>query len=41
MRRADRLFQLVQFIRGRRLSTAADLAERLAVTRRTIYRKTT
>ena len=38
MRRADRLFQLVQLIRGRRLSTAAYLAERLAVTPRTIYR---
>ena len=29
MRRADRLFQIVQLIRGRRLSTAAFLAERL------------
>ena len=38
MRRADRLFQLVQLIRGRRLSTAAYLADRLAVTSRTIYR---
>ena len=38
MRRADRLFQLVQLIRGRRLITAAYLAERLAVTPRTIYR---
>ena len=38
MRRADRLFQLVQLIRGRRLSTAAYLGERLAVTSRTIYR---
>ena len=38
MRRADRLFQLVQLIRGRRLSTAAYLAERLAVTSRTVYR---
>ena len=38
MRRADRLFQLVQLICGRRLSTAAVLAERLAVTPRTIYR---
>ena len=38
MRRADRLFQLVQLIRGRRLSTAAYLAERLAVTPRTVYR---
>ena len=38
MRRADRLFQLVQLIRGRRLTTAAYLAERLMVTPRTIYR---
>lgn len=38
MRRADRLFQLVQLIRGRRLSTAAYLAGRLAVSERTIYR---
>jgi predicted DNA-binding transcriptional regulator YafY len=38
MRRADRLFQLIQLIRGRRLSTAAYLAERLTVTPRTIYR---
>src|SRR3989344_590286 len=38
MRRADRLFQIVQLIRGRRLSTAAFLAERLEVSQRTIYR---
>jgi predicted DNA-binding transcriptional regulator YafY len=38
MRRADRLFQLVQIIRGRRLSTAAQLARRLEVSERTIYR---
>lgn len=38
MRRADRLFQLVQLIRGRRLSTAAFLAQRLEVSLRTIYR---
>ena len=38
MRRADRLFQIVQLIRGRRLSTAALLAERLEVSARTIYR---
>jgi len=38
MRRADRLFQLVQLIRGRRLSTAAFLAERLQVSLRTVYR---
>ena len=38
MRRADRLFQLVQLIRGRRLSTGDWLAERLAVSLRTVYR---
>lgn len=38
MRRADRLFQIVQLIRGRRLSTAAFLAQRLEVSQRTIYR---
>ena len=38
MRRADRLFALVQLIRGRRLSTAAFLAGRLEVSPRTVYR---
>ena len=38
MRRADRLFQIVQLIRGRRLTTAAHLAQRLEVSLRTIYR---
>lgn len=38
MRRADRLFQIVQLIRGRRLSTATWLAERLEVSERTVYR---
>ena len=38
MRRADRLFALVQLIRGRRLSTAAWLAGRLEVSLRTVYR---
>jgi biotin operon repressor len=38
MRRADRLFQIVQLIRGRRLSTAAYLAQRLEVSERTVYR---
>jgi predicted DNA-binding transcriptional regulator YafY len=38
MRRAERLFQIVQLIRGRRLSTAAFLAERLEVSERTVYR---
>lgn len=38
MRRADRLFQIVQFLRGGRLLTARDLAQRLEVSERTIYR---
>ncbi len=37
-RRADRLFQIVQILRGRRLTTAAHLAERLGVSERTVYR---
>ena len=38
MRRADRLFQIVQYLRGGRLVTAHMLAERLEVSDRTIYR---
>ena len=38
MRRADRLFQIVQHLRGRRLTTAAQLADWLEVSERTIYR---
>lgn len=38
MRRADRLFEVVHHLRGRRLTTAAQLAEWLAVSERTIYR---
>jgi len=38
MRRADRLFQIVQHLRGGRLVTAAQLAQKLEVTKRTIYR---
>src|SRR5258708_13566145 len=38
MRRADRLFQIVEFLRGRRLTTAAFLAGRLGVSLRTVYR---
>ena len=37
-RRADRLFQIVQILRGRRLTTAAHLADRLSVSERTVYR---
>lgn len=38
MRRADRLFQIVQYLRGGRLLTARILADRLEVSERTIYR---
>jgi predicted DNA-binding transcriptional regulator YafY len=38
MRRADRLFQIVQRLRRRGVTTAAQLAEALAVSERTIYR---
>ncbi len=38
MRRADRLFQIVQHLRARRLTTAAQLAGWLAVSERTVYR---
>ncbi|WP_417207957.1 helix-turn-helix transcriptional regulator [Antarctobacter sp.] len=38
MRRADRLFQIVQSLRGGRRTTAAALAEQLEVSKRTIYR---
>jgi biotin operon repressor len=36
--RDDRLFHIIQLIRGRRLTTAAFLAQRLEVSERTIYR---
>ena len=38
MRRADRLFRIVQLLRQGRLMTAARLAEKLDVSTRTIYR---
>ncbi len=38
MRRADRLFQIVQLLRGRRVVTAAQLAVRLGISQRTLYR---
>jgi predicted DNA-binding transcriptional regulator YafY len=38
MRRADRLFQIVQILRRRRLTTARHLSEELEVSERTIYR---
>ncbi len=38
MRRADRLFVIVQYLRSRRLTTARWLADRLEVSLRTVYR---
>jgi len=38
MRRADRLFQIVQVLRHKRVATAAEIAARLEVSERTIYR---
>ena len=38
MRRAERLFQIVQLVRSRRLSTGQWLAQRLEVSARTVYR---
>ncbi|MCW8928894.1 MAG: YafY family transcriptional regulator [Gammaproteobacteria bacterium] len=38
MRRADRLFQIVQFLRSRRVTTAHWLSQVLEVSERTIYR---
>ncbi|MDJ0761562.1 MAG: YafY family protein [Myxococcota bacterium] len=38
MRRADRLFQIIQILRSRRLITARYLSEQLEVSERTIYR---
>ena len=38
MRRADRLYRITEYLRGRRLTTAAWLADRLGVSVRTIYR---
>ena len=38
MRRADRLFQIIQFIRRHRVTTAGALAEALEVSERTVYR---
>ena len=38
MRRADRLFRIVQHLRGGRLTTARRLADALEVSERTIYR---
>jgi predicted DNA-binding transcriptional regulator YafY len=38
MRRADRLFEIVQILRTRRLTTAQHLAEVLEISDRTVYR---
>ncbi len=38
MRRADRLFQVIQLLRRRQVVTAAALAEALEVSERTVYR---
>lgn len=38
MRRADRLFEIIQLLRTRKLTTAKWLSERLEVSERTIYR---
>ncbi|HLF71691.1 MAG TPA: YafY family protein [Dehalococcoidia bacterium] len=38
MRRADRLFQIIQLLRNHRVTTAARLAESLEVSERTVYR---
>lgn len=38
MRRADRLFQIIQLMRRRRVITAAELAAELEVSERTVYR---
>ena len=38
MRRADRLFQIIQILRRKKLVRACDLAEKLEVSERTIYR---
>ncbi|MCA9640766.1 MAG: HTH domain-containing protein, partial [Myxococcales bacterium] len=38
MRRADRLFQIIQLLRRRKVLTARQLAEELEVSERTVYR---
>ena len=38
MRRADRLFQIIQLLRSRRVTTARWLAEELEISERTVYR---
>ncbi|MEM8997081.1 MAG: HTH domain-containing protein, partial [Acidobacteriota bacterium] len=38
MRRADRLFHIVQFLRNRRVATARQIADEVGVSERTVYR---
>ena len=38
MRRADRLFEIIQILRRRKLARARDMAEKLEVSERTVYR---
>ncbi|WP_342364333.1 YafY family protein [Terrarubrum flagellatum] len=38
MRRADRLFEIVQFLRRRKVARASDIARALKVSERTVYR---
>jgi len=38
MRRADRLFEIIQILRRRKMARAQDLAKKLEVSERTIYR---
>ena len=38
MRRADRLFRLVQLLRARRFATGEQIADELGVSKRTVYR---
>ena len=38
MRRADRLFRIIQLLRRKRVATAAWLAQELEVSERTVYR---
>lgn len=38
MRRADRLFEIIQILRRRKMARAQDLAQKLEVSERTVYR---
>ncbi|MEL6871880.1 MAG: HTH domain-containing protein, partial [Pseudomonadota bacterium] len=38
MRRADRLFEIIEMLRRKRVTRAQDLADKLEVSERTIYR---